>query len=140
MSSHPSAGDPKKLTVSRPDGSLHLPGRELGHHIEFDIYVVSGFALSEVGNLNGGRNQHDFDCGPVRLIGYRIDCQADAVNADRSLGNHKATHGFFQMDSKDPPQVVLFDQENPSLAINMTGYEMATKAVANLECAFEIDG
>ena len=43
------------------------------------------------------------------------------------------------MDSKDPPQVVFLIQQNTSLAIHMTGYEMTTKAVANLERAFEID-
>ena len=80
---------------------FNLTGRKFGHHVEFDIYVITNLTLREIGNSQGCRDDHDFHNGPRRLIRWidlihnGIHSQADAVDANRSFGNHKTGHGFF---------------------------------------------
>src|ERR1700678_1259881 len=76
----------------------HEPLQIAGDHVYFYVDTVVHFELAQSGHLQRVRNDIDVEAAS----GDVVDGQADAVDANRTLGRHEAHQGGRQLELQAP--------------------------------------
>ena len=106
-----------------------------GDHVDFEVHLLPGLRLAEIGA--GERVRDDVDAKAVPR--HLVDGQADPVEAHRAFGGDKRHQRVRRLEAEahrfgfGPPL------DDPSQPVDMAGDEMAAQFVAEAQRLFEID-
>ena len=108
----------------------------LGEDVDLDVNPITGLGCMPrvvIGQRMG--NEHDREG-----IGPDVDqCQANAVDGDRSLGYEQGGPGRIDFECEEFPLALLSSVAERGGRVDMALNEMSSQAVADLERALEID-